>query len=337
MPGFISTIIASSALVGTAFCIFRNRQLFQRYIELRIRHEAQQRELTHLRFQFRRRAHIRELRFQHHFDDGGTLFSGWNTGFFSVCTTLLWEISSLRQKEIHPKKLSFINGFENYRDPQHIGIDIYPRLFREENDAPIPVSEQWRALDHHGHYRNQQIALYAALAKRWLSPAEQIVALEQQLVANLRLDPARTVAVVYRGTDKTTEVELAPPQLYRDLAEREIEKLEGGRVLIQTDQKQVRDLFLRSFGERCVFFREMPVTSGERVLHLLSRDEIGLGRLEFAQHLLAATLAISRCHHIINHTGNMALWICLFRGNTTGVTQIDAHGEVVESKFSDSI
>jgi hypothetical protein len=38
---------------------------------------------------------------------------------------------------------------------------------------------------------------------------------------------------------------------------------------------------------------------------------------------------LSRAAFIVNHTGNMALWICLWRGHTRGVIQFDDEGGVV--------
>ena len=44
---------------------------------------------------------------------------------------------------------------------------------------------------------------------------------------------------------------------------------------------------------------------------------------EFSKNFLAITLAMSKCKYVVCCTGNCSLWICLIRGGTTGVYQLN--------------
>ncbi|WP_156815457.1 hypothetical protein [Pseudanabaena sp. PCC 6802] len=168
--------------------------------------------------------------------------------------------------------------------------------------------------------------------QKYFNLSSHILDIQSALIEKYKFDPAKIIAVVYRGTDKYQEVNLANPQLYLNKAEAILKQNTGFKVLIQTDQKQVRDLFIDRFGEQCLFFEEMSVTEGKIGLHLLDEDCLGLNKFEFGKTILAVTHLIAKCKFIVNHTGNMALWICLFRGNARNMFQFDRKGNFV-SRF----
>jgi hypothetical protein len=91
------------------------------------------------------------------------------------------------------------------------------------------------------------------------------------------------------------------------------------RVLVQTDQAQVRDFLLEEIGERAFFIEEMPVTYSSQAIHDVISPE---AQISFGQTLLATVLIMSKTRHLITHTGNMALWTILYRGNLRKVTQL---------------
>lgn len=322
----ICLVLCVAQFVFSLILLGRVRRVFHRYTLLLSRISGIGRELEILRLDFRNREDIRELRFGHHIDSSGVLYAGWNSGFFSNCTTLLWELAQLCESGVVPVRVAFVNGFEFYRDSNSLGIDIYNQLFQADQSVNLGGAASWPFLNHHGVYSAEPIFLYHLLARRWFTPSVKVEKISKALVKKYTIDPSNTVAVLYRGTDKGLEVQLATSEEYARLAADAISGLPDGRVLIQTDQRQVRDFFCSKFGSRCVFFNEMPVTSGATVIHNLADEALGMSRLEFAQHLLAVLLIVSKCRFVINHTGNMALWACLFRGNTEGMTQFDQFG-----------
>lgn len=97
----------------------------------------------------------------------------------------------------------------------------------------------------------------------------------------------------------------------------------GMRVLVQTDQKQVRDHLLEALGAKAFALDELPVTEGNTAIHLCLEH----GKQAFADHLLAVNLIMAKSQWVITHTGNVAFWTVLFRGHSDRVVQMGALAE----------
>ncbi len=238
----------------------------------------------------------------------------------------------LHNSGITPTGLSIRKGFAAWRTPELIEKDLYPFLFRTDASCAIPADVKVRKFDHHARYGRLRLDLLTPFIHRWFLPAAPVVEYGESLLRSSNLNPDKTIVVLYRGTDKSSEVYLARPEEYLAQAIRLLHENPDFRVLIQTDQEQVRDLFVRELGPRCFYFPELPVTSGTKVLHQLSQSELPLSRLQFAQSLIAVCQIVSTCRHLINHTGNMALWSVLYREHTRHMLQFETFGLLADDR-----
>lgn len=270
----------------------------------------------------------------HKLDASGTvLLSGANTGFFSNCSHSLWSIVELANVGHVVDELNFKGAFRNFKDDnkQH---NIYSDLFHTNESSVKNLKEyirhhsRFRCPDHHGVYKIFPYDELNHFVQAYFLPAKSVRQLCDAIASRYAIDFSNTIAVCYRGTDKATEVGLADPCDYVERV-RMIHH-EGLRVMIQTDQEQVKQYFLAKIPDS-FSIDEMPTTAGQQVLHQLHAKELGLGRIEFGQYLLAVTYLMSQCRYIVNHTGNMAAWICLLRGDAQGVDQFDRYGASVGS------
>jgi hypothetical protein len=264
-----------------------------------------------------------------------TLHSQRNAGFFSNCSVALWNLSELHSRHgRQPSRLDFSKAFGSYRNAAQAAAatDLYPLFFAPPDPtavkaAPLP---QIPWINHHGLYRFLDYGAIGPALARYFQPSARALALEAELIARHGIDLAKTIAVVYRGTDKGIEVKLAAPQAYLEQARKLLAANPGHRVLIQTDELRVRELFMNELGSRCFFLPEMPVSTSAAVVHDLDDAALRLDRSEFGLLLVAVTHLLSRCDLIVNHTGNMALWICLYRGHGKRVVQFDEAGALVD-------
>jgi hypothetical protein len=78
------------------------------------------------------------------------------------------------------------------------------------------------------------------------------------------------------------------------------------KILIQTDQRQVRDHVHRRYGQRCLFITDMPVTTGNIGLHHLSNQ--AKSREYSEQQLVAMTESISYCPVLVTMTSNVGFF-----------------------------
>ncbi len=261
-----------------------------------------------------------------------TLRHRHDAGFFSNCSTLLQSIVDLHRSGIEAEAIDCSGVFRAFRDTPGDG-DLYPALFQPDAGAALPdgpVPRFRAAGDHHGHYRDLDLAGLAPYLRRHFAPAPEVLALRRDLLGRYGLDPGRLVGLCWRGTDKHKEVAPTDIGAYIALAGRMLAQDAGLRVLVQTDQAQARDAVAAHFGERCVFFHEMPVTDGRVVLHELNlAREHGLAKRDFARRLLASVGILAECRHLITHTGNVGLWLALYRGQAGGLHQFDQHRALV--------
>lgn len=179
--------------------------------------------------------------------------------------------------------------------------------------------------DHHGVYRNYDFDSYNSFIQRYFNLNESILEIQSRLIRKYGINLEKTVAVCYRGTDKFVEVKLSDPRNYVACAENLLRQIPGARILIQTDQKQVRDLFTGYFGDNCFYLEEMPVNEGNVAVHNILK-QLQISAFDFGKMVLATTYLLSRCRVVVNHTGNVAAWICLFRGNAESIVQFDKEG-----------
>lgn len=263
--------------------------------------------------------------------EDGVLYPLCDTGFFSNCSFTLAALVHLAHLGIFPRGISFSRGFGNYKDGDSLD-DTYPEFFETDDLAIESIRSTlmpYRAVrcpDHHTNYAALPYDEIGPFLQAYFRPSQRIRSLLKDLIAKYEVDPSKTLAVCYRGTDKSVEVQVAEPDAYVRAALSHASS--GWRCLIQTDQTQAKDLFLDRI-PNAFALDEMPTTRGNVVLHNLRDEELRMPKLQFARNLVATTILLSRCGRVINHCGNMALWIALLRGNAQGMVQFDKHGNRV--------
>jgi len=264
-----------------------------------------------------------------------TIFCTWNHGFFSNCSVTMQGLINLWEAQIKPDEVNFSLGFSHFKSNDSLvnNHDIYPFFFSRAPDNDKAEFSAAPQLEHHGIYRKQNFSIYKSITKAYFNPNSIVKNIEKNLCDYYDIDFSKTIGVCYRGTDKHTEVDLATPEEYLKLTKAILSIYPDLRVLIQTDQKQVAELFKDSLGDRCFYFKEMPLTSGGHVLHRKDEDFLGISKSEFGQRIVAVTRILSNCEFVINHTGNMAYWICIYRGNVRNVFQFDEKGSLQIPSF----
>lgn len=144
--------------------------------------------------------------------------------------------------------------------------------------------------------------------KKYFSPSQRILDKKQMLLEKYGLDPANTLGVYYRGTDKKDEVSRVDYSSYIN----KIQELYTGRetILIQSDEKQFIDYAKQVFPD-CIYFTETKVSTTDKGIHYENTKEENYNDI---QYFFAAMLILSECKHIVLGISNCSLWMCLYRG-----------------------
>lgn len=259
-----------------------------------------------------------------------------DSGFFSNCSTTLETLVHLRAWGYEPDEPDTSRIYHGYRD-HGAARDVHRDIFVHDPSVPLPPREAiadpfalFYAGHNHEHYRERDFEGIAPFMHRYFTPRPAVRMVQRQLASRVRYDPARTVALCWRGTDKHLEVRPTEIGEYIALADRLLSTGEVERVLIQTDQVQAREAVVAHFGDRCLFFDALPVSTGDKALHHtdLAREH-GLSRGEFGPRLVAAIDLVAQARHVITHTGNVGLWIALLRGTADRLWQFDRECRLV--------
>ena len=138
------------------------------------------------------------------------------------------------------------------------------------------------------------------------------------LLVKYDIDPTRTIAVCYRGTDKKTETGLPSYDGMIDKIQQIHKQYPTHKILIQTDEIGFTEYVKTKIPDFIQFGDVIKVTTDKTATQFYV--EAG-HKLEHAQTFLAIMYILSSCSNLIINSGNVGMWLCLFRHNTNGVSQ----------------
>jgi hypothetical protein len=256
------------------------------------------------------------LRLEYGLLRGKRLYITHESGFFSICSTALLELARSRY-EIEAIDATF--SFWHFKDTPF--EDVWTRFFRPPTRALTKSGKNMglfaEHLLHHSSYVDLEHSSVSELLHHYFSPSRAVEDRLEEFVKRYSIDCSQTIALCYRGTDKYVEVTPTPVEHYVAAVRKLVEQEPGLRILVQTDQEQIRRRLMAEFAGRAFFVKEMPVTDTSTVVHQV----LNHGKLEFATNLLAVVQLMARCKHLVTHTGNVAYWTSLFRGHSGGLIQ----------------
>ena len=253
------------------------------------------------------------------------LYCMWNCGFYSNQTQAFLSTLILLSHGILPDKIDYSMGFKRFKsDPER---DIFPDFYRINPDQEVTPKNIILPDENRKQFEIYDFEYYNQVVKRFFNPSGVVTDRWQMLTEKYDIDPEKTVSVLYRGTDKGTEVRLASPEAYLDVVKQILDQTPANRVLVQTDQTQVLDYFKSELGNIVVSFSETPSTSGKDAMNTVMENE-GKDTMDWMQWFDAALRCVAECAYVVNHTGNCGLWMNLYRGNVDNVFQFNEAGQL---------
>ena len=253
------------------------------------------------------------------------LYCMWNCGFYSNQTQAFLSTLILLSHGILPDKIDYSMGFKRFKsDPER---DIFPDFYRINPDQEVTPKNIILPDENRKQFEIYDFEYYNQVVKRFFNPSGVVTDRWQMLTEKYDIDPEKTVSVLYRGTDKGTEVRLASPEDYLDVVKQILDQTPANRVLVQTDQTQVLDYFKSELGNIVVSFSETPSTSGKDAMNTVMENE-GKDTMDWMQWFDAALRCVAECAYVVNHTGNCGLWMNLYRGNVDNVFQFNEAGQL---------
>lgn len=241
-------------------------------------------------------------------------------GFYALCTATLQELNKIYPAERNIKvQWPQVNS---WRDGDRSQANLFDDYFAPDYEANPAEFQKVSGIRQLGIYEDIDYDKARPYLKHYFRPSERVEHRIAHFLGKYGIDPDNTIGLCIRGTDKWIETGIVSPAYYLQEAKRLLGSDSKLRLLVQTDQKQLRDYFMYDdFQNRAFFLEELPATEGTVVMHKVSESEKKQSNFELGINMLAAVNVISRCKYVLTHTGNVGLWISLFRGHARNTCQ----------------
>ena len=245
-----------------------------------------------------------------------------NAGYFSNCTVALQEIVAyFNHYKGLPDDVERAEQFMHYKS--YAGENLIPYYFNEQENKIEYKNALTMRLDcmaiQFDSYRNLPFSEIKPFTDKYFTPSEDVLKFVRQFEDKYRLDYPNLCAVFYRGNDKQRETQTPSYQSFIDKAKEIKASNPNIRFLVQPDEREFLQAFVQELPDS-IYFEETPMLSKQdsAMFFELPKNE----RPEYGAKFNAAVICISKCKHIITHSGNCGLWSALYRGNAENVYQI---------------
>lgn len=244
--------------------------------------------------------------------DYGTLVVNHNSdaGFFSCYTIrLLHILMYFNELRRCPNKIDSSNLFSQYKI--NVNQDYTHEYIKTNNSQQIEYTNYVRITDEDreeqfSNYKNINFEKIKPFIDKYFSPSESILQKVGELKTKYKLDYDNLAVFYYRGTDKCIETNLCEYGEYIERAEQIKKDNPNIQFLVVSDEIDMLRLFINRFPNTLII-EELIQNMGRSFTHSL--------------WMLSTVLIMSRAKYIVCSSGNVSLWIVLFRGHGSNIQQ----------------
>ena len=265
----------------------------------------------------------------------------WNAGFFSCTTDRLRNILSFHHKN---NILPIVDSSEQYELYKDDGIDDIAKYWRggvevnSYNDITEKFFKNKEIIndflvgdystrcnypkncedDQFNHYKDINHNYTSKIIDQYFSPSNEVLKLKDDIIEKYNIDLEKTISICYRGNDKSTETNLPS---YDEIKNKLIEiktTYPNHKILVQTDEIEFDNFMSLNFPE-CLILNETKKLN--RTINAVQYTIKKGDRVLNAQKFLSIMYILSESSVVILNSGNVGLWVCLFRKNSNNLHQ----------------
>jgi hypothetical protein len=203
--------------------------------------------------------------------------------------------------------------FPHYKKSEHKNIDITNHFFTEPQ-ADFNYDYDTTPSFHFNHqytpYVNLDFESYLPFINHYFKPSEQISDLIVELESKYQIEYNNTVCLYYRNTDKKCETPIASHVEFINKTKDILTNNVNMKIICMTDDIHFEKLAIETFKDNIIIINEVS-----KSMDNWDKRELKGRNYEHGRYMLATVYILSKCHSIICGSGNVSLWIALFRGN----------------------
>jgi hypothetical protein len=251
-----------------------------------------------------------------------TLYVKHNAGFFSCTSIALFNIIRFYNNYKNlPKNVDRSSQYSFYKKD----VTDLSSLYYKNNDMNIICDKYIDIVvpddgssPQFSDYRTVCINDIKPFIDKYFQISDYVTNIVNDFESKYNLDYKNLCSVLYRGNDKSMETKLASHEEFLEKCADIKSKNPNLKFLVQTDETEFLDKFLEIYDDS-IYFQEIPRInkSNTAVHYVIDRNSLP----SFGANFLAATICVSKCEHLITHSGNCGLWAVLYRGNMENVHQ----------------
>jgi len=253
------------------------------------------------------------------------LYAIHNAGFFSCTSIALFNL--IRYFNIYkklPRHFDRSHQYSYYKITQN--SDISPLYYLSNNiniDIPYQKNVDIVVPDdgsspQFSDYRTVCISDIKPFVDKYFHVSEYVSGIVNEFESKYGFDYDNLCSVLYRGNDKSKETTLASHEEFLEKCAEVKKENPNVKFLVQTDEYEFLEKFL-SIYEDSLYIKEVPnIRKSDTAVHyVIERSTLPY----FGANFLAATICVSKCKHLITHSGNCGLWAVFYRGSMENVHQ----------------
>ena len=246
-----------------------------------------------------------------------------NAGFFSCCTVRLHKIVSyLNTKGILPRKIDSTNQFLWYKKKEDENQDISHLFFEVPKETEICFPIKFSYKQQFETYKTLEIPKLVPVIQACFYPTRNILTLKEKIKKKYKINVEKTCVLFFRGNDKRKETKLCHYSEFVDQIKKIENKDEDVRYLVQSDESEFLNYMKTELNNVLVLEDEIRHMNATRDTSVdLTPSSTSESNCDYVQLFLAIVLIMSECKYVICTSGNISLWICLYRKNTNHVFQ----------------
>ena len=265
--------------------------------------------------------------------DGNTIIARDNIanyGLFSTFTLLLSAISKAHVKyDILLENLEISKVLKKFKSDE--SQDLYSMLFKQDKKVHVPKL-QFGPNVHHDRYDEALINKVSPYIDRYLSPTDYILENKEQLVDKYELKTNDRISVIYRGSDKWTDMGgfiAVNPAAYIKAVQHIKQTHNVESSIIQSEESEVCKFFKQRF--KSAYITETAIGPTTRTGQPIPTEN----KIEWLMNFISALYIHADSKYLVTYTGNTGFFITMLRKTPINVMQEKSHTFNIDNIFYD--
>lgn len=239
-------------------------------------------------------------------------------GFFSCCTVRMNRIIDFYNENKFLPYVDSSKQWEWYMDASDFGRDITNVFFKE----PVISDMMFDKIELTSDDSEEQFSDYSMInfdvinkiRDIYFTPSDNILSIIEEFKISKQINLDNVISVFYRGNDKARETNIPS---YNEVLDKIKEIYSGEDIYVQTDDVNFYNYLSGFYNIKTLY--NIPML--ESVDNCVSKCVKDGSKKTYASLFLASVILLSGVSKVITNSGNIGLWLSIYRGNTNNFFQ----------------